>query len=284
MLKTLYVHRPVLNWQDIAKWAKEQGFASTVGEDMHVTLAFSKTPFDVSTLDPETDTLKSKKGVRAVKPLGDAGATVLHFVDERLHWRWQAIKDAGAEWDFDGYQPHITITYDPGDVDISSIEPYSGKIQLGPEQFSEVNNDWKDEIIEDPVITRISSSEIMKVSMELGVVFGFAIVCMKDGKEYYDLENHHIPEETMLKAALKFSLNSNIALDMHGDGDFGDQTVGVYPFLFPLTTEIAKSMGIKSKRTGLIVGFYPSEKSILNKFKTGEYTGFSIGGFEMEEV
>ena len=44
-----------------------------------------------------------------------------------------------------------------------------------------------------------------------------------------------------------------------------------------LTTEIAKSLEIETKRTGLIIIMQPSEP-VLQKFKDGTYTGFSIGG------
>jgi hypothetical protein len=46
------------------------------------------------------------------------------------------------------YQPHITITYKPGDVDIEKGEPYRGKIVLGPEIFEEVKKDWQASISE----------------------------------------------------------------------------------------------------------------------------------------
>jgi phage-related protein (TIGR01555 family) len=41
--RTLYVYRPVKNWKEIAKWAKANGIAVTVGKEMHVTLAYLMT-------------------------------------------------------------------------------------------------------------------------------------------------------------------------------------------------------------------------------------------------
>ena len=52
---------------------------------------------------------------------------------------------------------------------------------------------------------------------------------------------------------------------------------GRIPFVFPLTAEIAKSMGIITERTGLMIGMKPSPEG-LAKFKAGTYKGFSIGG------
>jgi len=132
------------------------------------------------------------------------------------------------------------------------------------------------------VTKQLATSQILKVSEELGVVFGFAIVCKENGEPHFDLQDDHIPEGTMLKAALDFSENSNQAWDMHGQGDHGEDRVGGYPFLFPLTTEIAKSLGIDTNRTGLLVGFKPEKDDVLQKFKDGTYTGFSIGGSEID--
>ena len=53
-------------------------------------------------------------------------------------------------------------------------------------------------------------------------------------------------------------------------------------FAFPLTSDIAKAMGITTTRTGLMVAakFAPD---VLAKFKSGEYTGFSIGGVRVRD-
>jgi hypothetical protein len=48
-------------------------------------------------------------------------------------------------------------------------------------------------------------------------------------------------------------------------------------FAFPLTEEIAKSLDIVTKKTGLLIGMKPDEE-MLEKFRDGTYTGFSIGG------
>jgi len=278
-LSTLYASRPVLNHQEIADWAKEQGFKSTLGEDMHVTLAFSKTPLEWDLIQ-ENDaalTVFGKDG-RHLKPLGDQGAIVLRFEDPIIRARWRDLKDSGAVWGFPEYQPHITISYAAGDIDLESIEPYRGKIEFGPEAFKEVNENWRKEIKEAPVKKQLSTSSILKVDADLGLVFGYAIVCMEKGEPHFDLQGDHIPEATMLKAALDFAENSQIAKDMHGHGDYGHKQVGSVPFLFPLTMDIAKALGFDIEKSGLLIAMKPSEDAILQKFKSGEYTGFSIGG------
>lgn len=116
------------------------------------------------------------------------------------------------------------------------------------------------------------STQITKVDESLGLVMGFAIICKQDGEPYFDLQGDHIPEDAMLKAALDFMENSQIAKEMHS----GDQQ-GSVVFAWPLTEETAKAFGIETKQTGLMIGMRPSA-DMLEKFKSGELTGFSIGG------
>lgn len=114
--------------------------------------------------------------------------------------------------------------------------------------------------------------KIASVNEELGLVFGFAIICLKNGEPYYDLQDEHIPEQVMLKASCDFMINSRVAKEMHrGEG------IGNVIFAFPMTNEIAKAMGISTFNTGLMIAMRPNA-SILKKFKSGELTGFSVGG------
>lgn len=146
---TLYVSRPVKNHEEIGTWAKSQGFNSSLSDDMHVTICYSRSP--VNSVEPKTDNLtldESTDSHRKVSPLGDGGAIVLHIESNELRTRWQEFRDAGASWDYDGYNPHITISYDGKDLDIKSINPYLGKIVLGPEKFESLDEDWADKVEE----------------------------------------------------------------------------------------------------------------------------------------
>jgi hypothetical protein len=118
---------------------------------------------------------------------------------------------------------------------------------------------------------------VLKVDDSLGLVFGWAIVCKMDGEPYVDLQNDIIPEDSMLSASMDFMQNSRVSKEMHR----GDQT-GTVVFAFPLTEDIAKSFGIETKKTGLMIAVRPSA-DVLAKFKSGEYKGFSIGGFRLED-
>lgn len=118
---------------------------------------------------------------------------------------------------------------------------------------------------------------VVKVDEGLGLVFGFAIICKRDGKDYFDVQDDHIPEAAMLEAATDFMLHSRVSKDMHVGG--ADGTV---VFAFPLTSDIAKALEIESKQTGLLIAMKPSA-DVLGKFRDGTYTGFSIGGQRVKD-
>jgi hypothetical protein len=150
-LRTLYVNRPLLNSADIVKWAKEQGFAKTLAaDDLHVTIAYSKRPVDWKQATPRDSTVTVTEGERGVEALGASGdAIVLRFSSDRLADRHQQFRDIGASWDWPEYNPHLTIAYkgEGEDIDISAIQPFDGDLVFGPEEFAELDEDWKSKAV-----------------------------------------------------------------------------------------------------------------------------------------
>jgi uncharacterized protein len=153
--KTLYLHRPLKNASEFLEWARAAGFKKTLpANDIHVTIAFSRTPVDWDAVPGARPALKVSGGARSVKPLGDKGAVVLSFSSAELQRRWRELRDkVGTSWDYPTYQPHVTITYDGGDVDLEEIEPYDGPLDFGPEEGSEIKEKWfekaKDSLVGD---------------------------------------------------------------------------------------------------------------------------------------
>ncbi|WP_082471937.1 phage portal protein [Rhizobium sp. Leaf321] len=149
--RTLYVTRKVLNAADLIAWAKGQGFKTTLpAGDLHVTIAFSRTPVDWMSIGEswQSELKVAAGGPRLMEQFGEA--RVLLFKASELQWRHESIKEAGASWDHPEYQPHITISYDPDAPDLADVEPYQGEIILGPELFAEeVKEDWKEGVTED---------------------------------------------------------------------------------------------------------------------------------------
>jgi hypothetical protein len=62
---------------------------------------------------------------------------VIKFQSKDLKTAWTKYIDAGATWDFETYQPHISISYN-SDQDISKIGTFSGKASLGGEIMAEI--------------------------------------------------------------------------------------------------------------------------------------------------
>ncbi len=86
---------------------------------------------------------------RTISVLGTRPAVVLRFESAPLAARHRYFLDHGASWDYDEYHPHITIKYQvPEGMDLSKIEPYTGRIVLGPEQFQELETGWAEDVKE----------------------------------------------------------------------------------------------------------------------------------------
>lgn len=117
---------------------------------------------------------------------------------------------------------------------------------------------------------------VLKVDEEIGMVFGWAIVCKDDGEDYFDTQDDHIPEGSMLKASADFMESSRLLGDMHQKAEGGSVV-----FCFPMTGDIAAAFGMTTRKTGLMIGVKPSNPETLAKFKSGEYSGFSIGGVRL---
>jgi phage head maturation protease len=147
---------------------------------------------------------------------------------------------------------------------------------------------------------------VAKVDKKLGLVVGYAIVCKvknADGafEDYYDtgsvdpatgeVYSDHITEEAMLEGVTEFMKSSaRVATEMHERevDENGDQVLddegraipvqkGTIVHSFPLTEDIANSLGIAVEKTGWIVAMQP-DPEVLKKFESGELRQFSIGG------
>lgn len=148
---SLYVARQLFNADEFLKWAKEQGFEFTLKpDDLHVTQMFSRDPVDWADITPALDFLTvPEDGFRAVQALGDKGAVVLRFECQELTDRWQVLRDIGASWDYEGYHPHVSITYKGGGIRLEDIIPYTGRLEFGPEIYRRVVEDWDTKIEEE---------------------------------------------------------------------------------------------------------------------------------------
>lgn len=133
-----------------------------------------------------------------------------------------------------------------------------------------IKRDTGDEVTATVRVAKVSDDEV-------GIVMGWAFVCTENGEPHYDLQGDNVDESDIVKIAAAL-------LDAGVDEQHDYVSTGSVAFAFPITTEIAAAMAIKSERTGLMVGIRPSPE-VLAKFKDGSLTGFSIAGIgEREEV
>lgn len=115
------------------------------------------------------------------------------------------------------------------------------------------------------------SCKVVKTLPGRRLVFGHLIVCKVDGADYRDHDGTRIPEDVMLDGALDWARTVKSADVMH-DG----KAIGSHPFLFPMTTEVAKAFGWENPpKTGLMVAQQVDEETFA-RFESGELTGFSI--------
>jgi hypothetical protein len=145
---SLYVYRPLIDTDALMEWAKAQGFASMLPpDDLHVTICYSKVPVRWTDVQQDPLSLTAAAGSygRRIRRFGDA--IVLLFDSPELQKRWTEFQAIGASWDHEGYNPHVTISYDP-DFDISKIEPFDGPLVFGGEVFQQIKDNWADDIEE----------------------------------------------------------------------------------------------------------------------------------------
>lgn len=269
--KPLYIYRQVLNPTDIVKWAKDQGFETVLApDDLHVTVLYSKKPVDWLRLPPDwsgnerTGNLRvSPGGARVISQFNDA--VVLQFTNDFLKWRHQLLLEHGGSHDYD-YSPHVTLTYNkPDELDINTIEPYTGDILLGPEIFEDIDDDYKDNLVE--------KFQVLKTYDEQRIVYGWASVITRNGNPVIDLQGEVIKSAELVRFTADFMESERTSLHEHQG-----QRVGTVIHSFPIVDDIAKSLGLMSDREGWIVGVKVNDENVWKGIKSGELRGFSVGG------
>lgn len=127
-------------------------------------------------------------------------------------------------------------------------------------------------------IQMMAKAEVAKARR---LVFGYAVICKVDGRDYEDTQGDVVTEEDMIDAALDFMKNSRAVNDSHDGGpDHGENW-----FATPMTEGIAKSLDMtwtpeaasRKHGPGLIVGAQIS-KEMFDLVEKGERAMWSIEG------
>jgi hypothetical protein len=158
--RTLYMYRKVRNAKDIIDHFEKQGVKNLYApSELHVTIAYSREPVDwmkVGSDDWGGDnggnlTIKPG-GPRIIEQLGGEKVVALMFSSNDLQYRWRRAQDAGCDWAYEEYQPHVTVAAAPANAsDLKDVEPYRGAIELGPEVFEEIAEDWQAALKQDGI-------------------------------------------------------------------------------------------------------------------------------------
>ena len=113
---------------------------------------------------------------------------------------------------------------------------------------------------------------VSKMDESLGLVIGMSIVTAIDGVPYTDLQGDEVQEQELLKTVVEF-MEAGAPTDTQHNRE-GDGRV-VLSWVFDQETNDA--LEVKSRKFGWATGMKVS-KATFAKFKSGEYTGFSIDG------
>jgi hypothetical protein len=135
-MRSLWLHRPLLNWRDIYAWGMESGIRKMMPPDqLHVTLATVREPCEWDDLVLQDDDLVVPAGHKPVQIFGFT-AKGLAFADFRINERHGELVRLYPAIDHPRLRPHVTL-FRGGKMPKSA---YLGELVFGPEvatEFSE---------------------------------------------------------------------------------------------------------------------------------------------------
>lgn len=131
----------------------------------------------------------------------------------------------------------------------------------------------------DMTVKAEASAKIVKVGDdESRMAYGWASVISEKGEPVVDTQDDVISADELEKATTEFMADARVAKAMHdGEG------IGEVLHSFPLTAELAKSLGISADKEGWIVGVKVHDDATWARVKANELGSFSIGGQAVRE-
>jgi uncharacterized protein len=143
MLQPLYIKRNVLNSIDIINWAKANGMKKMLHlDELHVTVAFIRTPVDHSLITLNDDQVmhfnSNMEENYKLKRLGSSLSIAFsssNLVDRTI----DIYNKLKVELPPHKIIPHVALTYKNVPFDWEEFGPYTGNILLGPELIVPLN-------------------------------------------------------------------------------------------------------------------------------------------------
>ena len=142
-----YVLVKVKNNAELHDWFSAQDIDVVPEDELHCTISYSRKVFD-HTVNKE-EIIITPEQLIGIEPLGDEGAIVLKFESDELQDSFQTCMDEGATYDYDTYIPHISITYNGKDLDLSKIKLPDFDIVLTEETVEPLDLNWEDKVTDD---------------------------------------------------------------------------------------------------------------------------------------
>ena len=124
----------------------------------------------------------------------------------------------------------------------------------------------------------LESHEFLAKNEERQIVYGWASVIEKDGKEIVDRQDDVIKIDELLTAAHEFVSDARVAKLMHQGEEIGEIVESIV-----FTKELQKALGIDLKQIGWFIGMHVIDDDIWKMVKQGELGAFSIGGKAIRE-
>ena len=129
MQNITYIYRNLINREQLLPWAAANSFELLWG--LHITIAYSRTPIDLTHEELCPNSLEIIGGSREIIPLGDINKVAALKIQNRyLQQSFNKYKCLGASWDYPEYIPHISVA-----TEYKDIEPFLGSLVFGPEQM-----------------------------------------------------------------------------------------------------------------------------------------------------
>lgn len=120
---------------------------------------------------------------------------------------------------------------------------------------------------------------IDKLDEEQQMVFGWAYVTKDEaGQDVVDHSGEVVDIAEIEKAAVDFVKESRRGGEMHRQ-----KTAGQIVHSVVITDEVAKVLGITSRKRGWFIGYQVTDPKVWKMVKSRKYSAFSIGGTAMAE-
>ena len=143
------------NAEDLMLYIKDNNIPSTLTrDDIHSTVIYSRKYADISINDVEDLGNAEPLKFHIFETQEDKRALVILLKSEYLENRHKDLmKEHDLTFDYEKYSPHITLSYDIGDYDISKLD-----IKDLPKHLT-INTEYKEDLDLDKSYTNVSNKD-----------------------------------------------------------------------------------------------------------------------------